>query len=618
MVMKKAIWSIVSCLMILALVITSCDTSDTSGTVTEEDKGQTVSIGDEEEKTTDTGKEDVQPVTEEPQYGGSLTLFLGGEPTDWLPWAIFNSPPVLDCHEWVWNGDWARGYAGGYGTGEVGWEQSTNIRGLKDNYLAEDISWEISEDGTKGYMYITIRDGVHFGLDPDNPHSAMVGGREVTIDDIIWNYDIRMNDTRYHPGLFLNTGFPWTNGIYGEKTGPNTCKYTCEVKNLLDLIMLCGDGAPIFPSELGDVDSTVDWQSCVGAGAFMIKDYIPDNMISVKRNPNFWDKDPVGPGMGNQLPYIDSIKYLVIPDNSTQLAAFRTGQLDQRPGYSIEERADMVRQQPDVKEAEGAYLSAGQLGMRTDLSGTPYANVKVRRAMMMATDFNEINEGLYQGLGHILTWPYWQQKGYERLYLGLDDPDMPDTIKELYVYNPEKAKELLAEAGYPTGFKTEILVQTADIDYFAVIQQQWEKVGIEVEIVSHEFGTWWSMVMSVGYEHMVASFIPPASSWPEVAGYTGITASNFSRINDAYVNEATDHMRTTAITDLGAAMDETRELMKYLLEGAWVIPSPRYPTYILWWPWLKNYSGETAVGWLPHIWPRWVWVDQDLKTSMGY
>ncbi|MBN2074919.1 MAG: hypothetical protein JW762_05150 [Dehalococcoidales bacterium] len=327
-------------------------------------------------------------------------MYLGAEPTDWLPWAIFNSAPVLACHEWIWNGDWARGNAGGYGTGEVGWEQSTNIRGLKANYLAEDIWWEVSEDGTEGYMYITIRDGVHFGLDPDNPHSATVGGREVTIDDIIWNFDMCMNDTRYHPGLFLNTGFPWTNGIYGEKVDSTTGKYTCEIKNLLDLIMLLCDGAPIFPSELGDVDSTVDWQSCVGAGAFMIKDYIPSNMISVKRNPNFWDKDPVGPGMGNQLPYVDSVKYLVIQDNSTQLAAFRTGTLDQRSQFSIEERADMVRQQPDLKEAVGNYGSTGLLEMRTDLPGTPYSDVNVRRAMMMATDFNELNEGLYQGLGH--------------------------------------------------------------------------------------------------------------------------------------------------------------------------------------------------------------------------
>ncbi|MDH5696719.1 MAG: hypothetical protein OEZ00_09020, partial [Dehalococcoidia bacterium] len=110
----------------------------------------------------------------------------------------------------------------------------------------------------------------------------------------------------------------------------------------------------------------------------------------------------------------------------------------------------------------------------------------------------------------------------------------------------------------------------------------------------------------------------PPSSWPEVAGYTGITSSNFSRINDPFVNAATDHMLTTAITNLTAAMTETRELMKYLLEGAWVIPTPRYPTYTLWWPWVKSYSGENVIGWAASIWPWFVWVDEDMQRSMGY
>ena len=55
-----------------------------------------------------------------------------------------------------------------------------------------------------------------------------------------------------------------------------------------------------------------------------------------------------------------------------------------------------------------------------------------------------------------------------------------------------------------------------------------------------------------------------------------------------------------------------------LLPGAWVIPTPRYPTYTLWWSWLKNYSGENSVGWLAFNWSKWVWVDQDIKDTMGH
>jgi peptide/nickel transport system substrate-binding protein len=385
-------------------------------------------------------------------------------------------------------------------------------------------------------------------------------------------------------------------------------------------MFLC-DGTQIFPPELDEAypESTTDWHACVGAGAFMIEDYVVGNSVTVKRNPNYWGTNPVGPGKGEKLPYLDNIKYLIMPDLSTQQAAFRTAQLDQMGAISIEDKALFVKQNPDLKEAVGGLLSASLLGMRTDLPGTPYTDVRVRKAMMMATDFNAINDSLYQGLGQILTWPYWYQKGYEDLYLSLDDQDCPDEVKELYVYNPDRAKELLTEAGYPDGFKGEVLISNdADVDYYSIIKDQWAKVGIELEFNVQEWGAYWGMLNSVGYEEMVVSFIPPPSSWPEVAGYTGVTSSNFSRINDAHVNEATNHMLKTAITDLTAAMKETRALMKYLLPGAWVIPTPRYPTYTLWWPWLKNYSGEISMGWLAFTWPEWVWVDQDMKASMGY
>jgi peptide/nickel transport system substrate-binding protein len=590
---KKIIWMLVSCLMVLSLVIASCGKKEGGG----------------------------QQTSDVPQYGGSVTLVLTLDVNDWLPWSLAPPAPVQQCNEWLWNGDWAKGPAGGYGTNQVGWEASTNLPGLKAYYIAEDINWQADPGGETGTVFIKVKSGIHYGLDTSNPASQLVNGREVTADDVLWNFDARMNDPRAHPGAYIYAFFPWMHGIHGTKIAPDEISYTFPISQLLNGIMFLCDGSQIFPPELDEAypESTTDWHCCVGAGPFMIEDYVVSNSATVKRNPNFFDTNPVGPGKGDQLPYLDEIKYLIMPDASTRQAAFRTAQLDQMTGFSIEDRALFVKQNPDLEEAVGGLLSASLLGMRTDLPGTPYADVRVRKAMMMATDFNTINDSLYQGLGQILTWPYWYQKGYEDLYLSLDDPDCPDEVKELYVYNPDKAIELLTEAGYPNGFKGEVLMNApSDVDYYSIIKDQWDKVGIDIEFNVQEWGAYWGTLNSVGYDEMVVAAIPPPSSWPEVAGYTGVTSSNFSRINDAHVNEATNHMLTTAITDLPAAMKETRELMKYLLPGAWVIPTPRYPTYTLWFPWLKNYSGENSVGWLAFSWPRWIWVDQGVKSSMGY
>ncbi|UCD09133.1 MAG: ABC transporter substrate-binding protein [Dehalococcoidales bacterium] len=617
--MKKIGWMVLSCVMVLSLVLVSCESEDTGGTVTQEDKGQTVTVGGEEEKTDE--KEEIVMSSDKPQYGGSITLSMARDVNDFLPWSLAPSPPVQMCNDWLWNGDWAKGNAGGYGTADVGWETSTNLRDMKAYYLAEDIRWEANDDGETGTVYIKVKEGIHYSLDPTNPVSQLVGGREVTADDVLWNFNMRMNDSRSHPGAYIYLFFPWMHGIYGEKVGPNEISFTFPVGRLLDGIMFLCDGTQIFPPEIDEeyqAESTTDWQACVGAGPFMIEDYVPSNITTVKRNPNYWGKNPIGPGEGDQLPYLDKIKYLLIEDASTQQAAFRTGNLAQIGALSIEDKNMMVRASPEIIEAVGGLSAQPLLGMRTDLPGTPYADVRVRKAMMMATDFNEINEGLYQGLGQILTWPYWYQKGYEDLYLSLDDPDCPAEIKELYTYNPEKAKELLSQAGYPGGFKGEVLMTETSVDYYSIIKDQWAKVGIELVFNVQEFGAYWGILNSYSYEEMVVAGIPPPSSWPEVAGYTGITSSNFSKIDDEWVNEAADHMRTTAITDLKAAMRETREIAKYLLPGAWVIPTPRYPTYTLWWSWMKNYSGENSVGWLAFNWSKWVWVDQDMKDTMGH
>ncbi len=618
---KKMLWLLVSCLMVLSLVMASCGgAEETGGTVTEEGTGQTVTVGAEETTKEEVTQETAAP-SDKPQYGGSITLAMTLDVNDFLPWSLAASAPIQQCNEWLWNGDWAKGYAGGYGTGDVGWETSTNLRGMKAYYLAEDIRWEADAGGETGTVYIKVKEGIHYSYDPNLEASRLVGGREVTADDVLWNLDMRINDERAHPGAFIHLFFPWMWGIHGEKVGPNEISYTFPIAQLLNGVMFLCDGSQIFPPEVDEIykaESATDWQCSVGAGPFMIEDYVPSNMTTVKRNSNYWQRNPVGPGMGDQLPYLDKIKYLLIQDLSTQQAAFRTGRLDQMGNFSIEDRALMVKQNPELMEAVGGLMAIPLLGMRTDFPGTPYADVNVRRAMMMATDFNTINEGLYNGLGQILTWPYWYQKGYEKLYLGLDDPDCPDEIKELYVYNPEKAMQLLADAGYPSGFPAEILMTQDSVDYYSILKDQWAKVGIDLTFNVQDFGAYWGILNSYAYEEMVVANIPPPSSWPEVAGYTGVTSSNFSKINDPFVNDATDHMLEAAVTDLDAAMTETRELMKHLLKDAWIIPTPRYPTYTLWWPWLKNYSGENSVGWLAFIWPWYTWVDQDMKAEMGY
>lgn len=131
--MKKFLWVVICCIMTISLVIASCGTSEESGgKVTEEDTGQTITTKTEEKEVkTELGTEEkIEVSTNAPEYGGTITIMSGADPDPDLL-GYFASSPQHIAHNSIWDGDWTRGPAGGYGTSEVLWEESTNVPELK-------------------------------------------------------------------------------------------------------------------------------------------------------------------------------------------------------------------------------------------------------------------------------------------------------------------------------------------------------------------------------------------------------------------------------------------------------------------------------------------------------
>jgi len=193
------------------------------------------------------------------------------------------------------------------------------------------------------------------------------------------------------------------------------------------------------------------------------------------------DPDPIGPGQGNQLPYLDAFEYLIIPDLSTRLAALRTGKIDQMGGINYEDAENINATAKGIMEAEGG-LGGTPWIIYMNTQRSPFNDVKVRRALHMGVDLELIKNTLNYGKGIIQYWPIEYTAAYADCFLSIDDPDCPESVKELYVYNPDKAKQLLAEAGYPNGFKTTALIQQSEVDYLSVIKDMWKKIGVELEL----------------------------------------------------------------------------------------------------------------------------------------
>ena len=557
------------------------------------------------------------PAVAKPQYGGTIALALVQEPT-WDLLQFGKNTAHLLSHDYLWDGDWSRGPAGGYGTKEFAWVESTNIPEANIGMLAESIKWTVDAPNQQVITKIVIRQGVHYALDSNNEASRLANGRQVTADDLVF----AMNDFEGNPDSQNYKLFPDTRTVRVTKTGPWEITLTLPFKQHLAASMRVLGLTIAYPPEVYQKYKAAfsDPKNDVGTGPYIITDYVIGSMIQLRRNKDYWQKNPIGPGKGDQLPYIDSVKYYVIPDISTREAALRTARIDELGGFTPEAGDDMAKRVPDIRRTPAATWNVSPIYMRTDLA--PYNDVRVRRALMMATDFNTINKTLYQGLGQILSWPTWKSAGYEDLYLGLDDPEMPASVKELYTYNPDKAKQLLKDAGYPTGFKTSLILSsdTTSVDYYSAVKAQWAKAGIDLTLDLKEPTQIVPIAAGFSYKELFSVFYAPNSTWPEQANYTNISNwVNASRVNDPTVNAEAEKAASLAVTDFKGGMKITKNLMKYLLDQAYAIPTPRYPQSNMWWPWLKNYSGETTVGYFPgSSWVKYIWVDQKLKASMGH
>jgi len=561
-------------------------------------------------------KETVKPTDAGPKYGGTMNRAESADITRWD--AIQHSVMGATLHltnQGLWSGDWTRGPAGGYGTKETDWAFNQYDRfDLKTGYIAASTKWTVDTAKKEGTIVYQIRRGIHWALNPASEASRLVGGRELTADDVAQSLKRTITD----PTAYIYRANPETRSANITKTGPWEVTVKVPLAALITTISRFGDSAYMqAPEVITKYGNTQNWRNSVGTGPFVLTDYVAGSNTFLVRNPNYWMKDPIGPGKGNQLPYLDSVRILIIPDASTRQAALRTGKIDMLSGFLSDEAEQIKKTSPDLSELEtaaGSRLTVA--GMRTDLP--PFNDVRVRRAMMMATDFNSILKGLYGGRGQILTWPSQLLPGYEDLYLGLDDKEMPASVKELYVYNPDKAKQLLKEAGYPNGFKTSILIASTDADFFSIWKDMWAKVGIDLRLDVRESGVVSAMKINRTYEALALGGGADATMFLTAPHLQGEGEANPSVINDPVINKALEEVRIAMVTKGEAeAMRLYKEMMKYVLDQAYGIPRPQVPTYNFWWPWLKNYSGETSVGYYESF-AQWVWIDQALKKSMGY
>ena len=535
-----------------------------------------------------------------PQYGGTLRI------TTYFPTL---SALSFDPQEWHWklNQD-----TGMYFEQLFAGDLDKSVRkGGKHKYILD--AW-LPPDAKRGELaerwdwedpltvVIRLRKGV---MIPEK--AGVLKSRELTAEDVVFTYDRINKSPKKLPEFFDHVA-----KVEARDSHTVVFKFK-EYFALWDGRFGYGHYSMIVPKEFASVDAR-DWKNAVGTGPFQLVEFINGNSQTYAKNANYWDTEKLG-GTAYKLPFADRMIYPTIKDEATQHTAIRTAQIDLLEVVRWTAVDELKKSAPQLKWSRRLATSGSFLALRTDQK--PFNDVRVRRALNMAVNKQEIVKSYYGGNAELFAYP--MHPDYFGYYQPLDK--MPASVKELFNYDPAKAKKLLAEAGYPNGFTFKAQVTTANFEHtelLPLVAGYLEKVGVKVEIVPMEYPAFLGAMVTK--KHEAGYFMLRTHTSPEGGLHSSFYTNN--TWNPAmYSDPSYDKklLETYRERDDGKRQQMVRDLTVEILDKAPYLWLPVPYVYAAWWPWVKNYDGEQYVGSLRPgpIYAR-MWIDQEMKKKMGF
>ncbi len=397
-------------------------------------------------------------------------------------------------------------------------------------------TWEVSDDG-RTYTF-HLREGVQWHRD----------WGEVTAHDVKWTYDRMIAPDSDSPGRFdfgmiqsIETPDDYTVVMHlDEPHGP--------LLNKLGYNRRTGIVNQEAMEHFGD-DYTAN---AIGSGPFMLAAYDPGERIVLEANPDYYEEG---------LPVTPRIVLIPISDDAVAAGPLGTGEVslglfrDPDTIASLEANPNLV-----VDRGQQSAISA--LYYRIDRP--PFDDPRVRQAVHHAVDKETLVGSVLTGVASVA----------HSFITPLADGSAEDTVPR-YEYSPERAMELLAEAGYPDGFSVDLL--TTQLEPWPLVspmlQFYLEEVGIDIEFRQLEHGTYGSERANSNYDMVVLTVTgpPDPDTWMGLVHTDntppGTNSSYFSNAEiDALIEEA------TATVDPEARAELYREIQELALAETAMLP----------------------------------------------
>ncbi|WP_163270525.1 ABC transporter substrate-binding protein [Chelativorans alearense] len=338
--------------------------------------------------------------------------------------------------------------------------------------LAE--SWEISDDGLE--ITFHLREGVKF-----HTTDFFTPTRDFNADDVLFSFERQLKEDNPFHAYVEGASWEYFNGMSMpdllksiEKVDDLTVKFVLNRPEAPMIANLAMDFASILSKEyadqLAESGSLSDLnQKPVGTGPFQFVAYQPDAVIRYKAHPDYWaGKQP-----------IDDLVFAITTENSVRQQKLIAGECHIMP-YPNPADIESLKSNEALKVDEQEGLNVGYLAYNTQQE--PFDKPEVRKALNMAINKEAILDAVFQGAGQAAKNPIpptmWSYN--EAIE---DDP-----------YDPEAAKQMLEEAGV-SDLSMKVWAMPVQRPYnpnarrmAELIQEDFSQVGVDVEIVSYEWG----------------------------------------------------------------------------------------------------------------------------------
>jgi peptide/nickel transport system substrate-binding protein len=415
-------------------------------------------------------------------------------------------------------------------------------------------SWEISPDGTIYTFH--LRNDVYF---QDNPLFKNGKGRKAVAADFVYSF-CRLVDP-----MVASSG-SW---IFSDKidkkdafTAVNDSTFQIRLKQPFPpfLSMLTAQYCSVVPHEVVDYYGKDFREHPVGTGPFKFKYWKESEVMVLLKNEKYWERDKDG----SRLPHIDAIRATFIGDKQTAFMEFISKKLDFLNDIDGSYRDDILTKSGRVTKkykgkfilSTGPYLNTIYLGMLVDSSlaivkSSPLRYLKIRQAINYAIDKQKMIKYLRNNMGTPGTAGF--------IPMGMPGFDAKEVHG--YSYNPDKARQLLKQAGYPDGKNLCEIVLHTTVGYRSLIeyvQGQLDRVGIKTSVEITQGASLRELVSKNGVNFFYGTWIadyPDAENYLSVfysknkipwgPNYTGFNNKHFDALFEQAYHEANDEKRYT-------------------------------------------------------------------------